>query len=60
MVGLSRFFVLIAYIVQPAHPTSSISAYTATSAVGIGKGALIDALTTRRSGLRRNDSAARR
>ncbi|MES2886811.1 MAG: beta-ketoacyl-[acyl-carrier-protein] synthase family protein [Pseudomonadota bacterium] len=32
-----------------------ISAYTATSAVGTGKAALVEALATRRSGLRRND-----
>ncbi len=38
-------------IMHPLH----ISAYTATSAVGVGKSALLDALRAGQSGLRRND-----
>ena len=36
-------------------PPLQISAYTATSAVGVGKASLLDALETSRSGLRAND-----
>ena len=36
-------------------PPLQISAYTATSAVGVGKEALADALAQSRSGLRAND-----
>lgn len=42
-------------IVPSRIPPLQISAYTATSAVGVGKASLLDALETSRSGLRAND-----
>ena len=41
-----------------ARPAPAITAYTSTSAAGVGRGALREALAARRSGLRRNDFGA--
>jgi 3-oxoacyl-[acyl-carrier-protein] synthase-1 len=51
------------HCVPPASPSQplpplAIRAYTATTALGAGRGAQLDALRARRSGLRHNDFAA--
>ena len=52
---LSTFFYRSVSNVPSRIPPLQISAYTATSAVGVGKASLLDALENSRSGLRAND-----
>ena len=51
----SRFATFAPSTVPSRIPPLQISAYTATSAVGVGKALLLDALENSRSGLRAND-----